>query len=500
MGKGKHHHKARKHHQPSSGAATERKVAAPSTAPAPAAPDRPGQRFYDLPYGAPAPRLINPSLGLHSLVARVGHNAAYEIDVTLLDAPDHRLIRSGVLLAHRVLDGRGEWFLTAPDWQPLLPKDRTELMGHADLPEELADMIRPFRRRATLGPVAALNCDRREFALKDETGTTRALLRDDRVTVRRGGLITARYRDVLLTPVGPGLTEEQAGYLDRALVQAGGTHVTRLPRLVTRLGAPATGPTDIPLPVQLDPDVSLRRFVGQVVARRLRHIIEADLRVRGGDVSAIAQLVEEASLLQIELTGMSALLDPDWVEDLYDELGWVTVDLRGDPETSLERQSARLRSERYLTVLERLVGAARSPKLLDAQPRTAGDGLRSLLAATAFRLRRAADRVSEDSPVEVWLEVQQEIARLAGVAAVVNLLLPDDAARVSEALTPLHALLDRVLGDFAVEADALLQAGELTPEKAFAAGREFERESRRSRKHRREFLAGWVRARKRLPA
>ena len=41
-----------------------------------------------------------------------------------------------MLLAHRVLDGRGEWYLTAPDWQPLLPKDRIELMGHSDLPEE----------------------------------------------------------------------------------------------------------------------------------------------------------------------------------------------------------------------------------------------------------------------------------------------------------------------------------------------------------------------------
>ncbi|HEU4908789.1 MAG TPA: hypothetical protein VFT17_07995, partial [Propionibacteriaceae bacterium] len=74
----------------------------------------PGQRCYDMPYSAAAPRMINPDLGLHHLVARVGHNAAYEISVTLLDAPDHRLIRSGVLLAHRVLDGRGEWYITAP--------------------------------------------------------------------------------------------------------------------------------------------------------------------------------------------------------------------------------------------------------------------------------------------------------------------------------------------------------------------------------------------------
>jgi len=59
----------------------------------------PGQRCYDVPYSAVAPRMINPDLGLHHLVARAGHNAAYEISVTLLDAPDHRLIRSGVLLA-----------------------------------------------------------------------------------------------------------------------------------------------------------------------------------------------------------------------------------------------------------------------------------------------------------------------------------------------------------------------------------------------------------------
>ena len=116
----------------------------------------PDQRCYDMPYSAAAPRMINPDLGLHNLVARVGHNAAYEIAVTLLDAPDHRLIRSGVLLAHRVLDGRGEWYITAPDWQPLLPIDRIELMGHADLPDELADMIRPWGRPAPPGPGGAL--------------------------------------------------------------------------------------------------------------------------------------------------------------------------------------------------------------------------------------------------------------------------------------------------------------------------------------------------------
>ena len=205
-------------------------VAALPAAPIPERPSNPvGQRYYDMPYSAATPRLINPDLGLHHLVARIGHNAAYEISVTLLDAPDHRLIRSGSCLPIGCWTGVASGTSPAPDWQPLLPEDRIELMGHADLPDDLADMIRPLRRRATLGPVAALTCDRREFALRDDAGTTLALLRDDKVTVRRGGLTTARYREVLITPVGPGLNDEQAAWLDRSLLQVGATQVPRFP-------------------------------------------------------------------------------------------------------------------------------------------------------------------------------------------------------------------------------------------------------------------------------
>ena len=354
------------------------------------APGLPGQRFYDLPYSAAAPRLINPDLGLHNLVARAGHNAAYSIDVTLLDAPDHRLIRSGVLLAHRVLDGRGEWYLTAPDWQPLLPKDRIELMGHADLPEELADLLRPLRRRATLGPVAALTCDRREFALRDDHGTTLALLRDDKVTVRRGGLTTARYREVMITPVGPGITDEQTAWLDRAFIQAGATYVPRFPRLVTRLGAPATGPTDLPVPEPFDADVPFKKFVSQLLALRLRRIVEADLAIRGGDLTAIGRLADEAARLRDELKGLSPVLDAEWVEDVYDELGWISLDSAPSDPGGRERLASRLRSERYLTVLERLVGAVRAPKLAEVRAEPTAVILSELVADA--RGPAAADR------------------------------------------------------------------------------------------------------------
>jgi hypothetical protein len=459
-----------------------------------------GQRCYEMPYSAATPRMINPDLGLHHLVARMGHNAAYEISVTLLDAPDHRLIRSGVLLAHRVLDGRGEWYITAPDWEPLLPKDRIELMGHADLPEELADMIRPLRRRATLGPVAALTCDRREFALRDQQGTTLALLRDDRVTVRRGGLTTARYREVLITPVGPGLTDEQVAWLDRALVQVGATHVPRFPRLVSRLGAPATGPTDLPVPGPFDAAAPFKKFVSQLVALRLRQIVEADLAIRGGDLGAVDRLADQAARLRRELMGLSVVLDPEWVEDLYDELGWISLEGNSSNGDGHDRLTARLRSERYLTVLERLVAAVRSPKLADQRSDPAGEVLAGLVSMAVARMSRCADQLIVDSSDEEWEEAWQEMGRLEWVVGVAGQVLPEEAATIQHQLLKPRQLLAEIHNDHRRELVTTEQIAKLLPAQAFAAGRDFERDYRRVRRSRREFVDVWVKTKKKLGA
>jgi hypothetical protein len=459
-----------------------------------------GQRSYDMPYSAAAPRMINPDLGLHNLVARVGHNAAYEIAVTLLDAPDHRLIRSGVLLAHRVLDGRGEWYITAPDWQPLLPQDHIELMGHADLPEDLADMIRPLRRRATLGPVAALICDRREFALRDDNSTTLALLRDDKVTVRRGGLTTARYREVLITPVGPGLTDEQVSFLDRALLQAGATHVPRFPRLVSRLGAPATGPTDLPVPGPFDAAAPFKKFVSQLVALRLRQIVEADLAIRGGDLGAVERLADHAARLRLELKGLSVVLDPEWVEDLYDELGWISLEGDSSNSDGHDRLNARLRSERYLTVLERLVAAVRAPKLADQRSDPAAEVLAGLVSIAVTRMGRCADHLNIDSADEDWEEAWQEMGRLEWVVGVAGQVLPEEAATIQHQLLKPRQLLAEIHDDHRRELVTTEQLATLLPAQAFAAGRDFERESRRVRRARREFVEVWGKTKKKLGA
>lgn len=460
-------------------------------------------RLFEMPYTAAAPRLINPDLGLHNLVARAGHNVGYSIDVTLLDAPDHRLIRSGVLLAHRVLDGRGEWYLGAPAWAPHLPEELIEPMGHAEMPEHFADLIKPFRRRATLGPVAALSCDRREFALRDDHGTTMALARDDRVTVRRGGLTTARFREVMITPVGPGLKPEQLSWLHDALTGAGGTPVSQFPRLVTRLGAPATGLSDFPASQSIDPEAPFEAFVSRLLARRLRAIVVADLAVRNKDLSAVKQLAEQADLLRQELEGISAALAPEWTEDLEEELDWI-ADLPqsdgpgfGDP---LEALRARFQGERYLSLLERLVNAARAPKLGESAMLATADVVGALLDNSLTRLRKAGARFAREDSTAAW-----DRARLAGqeaqhVVRIVDWVFPRQAERLRTSIAKAESIIEEA-GAHRVRADELAEeAATLEPTQAFEHGRLYEQQLVEHQRAYARFADRWDRvARKLVP-
>ena len=193
---------------------------------------------------------------------------------------------------------------------------------------------------------------------------------------------------------------------------------------MVRLGAPATGPTDLPMPEPFDADAPFKRFVSQLLALRLRRIVEADLAIRGGELTAIGRLADEAARLRDELKGLSPVLDPEWVEDVYDELGWISLDSAPSDEGGRERLASRLRSERYLTVLERLVGAVRAPKLAEVRAEPAGVILSELVASAVDRLRQSADALTVDAPEEEWDEAWREIGRLQWVLDVAAHVLP----------------------------------------------------------------------------
>ena len=78
---------------------------------------------FEMPFNLEPPVLVNKDLGIDRITQR-GASHTFRLDVTLLDTLDHRLLRSGVTLAHRVVDGLGEWYLDAPSWDPWLPTDQ----------------------------------------------------------------------------------------------------------------------------------------------------------------------------------------------------------------------------------------------------------------------------------------------------------------------------------------------------------------------------------------
>lgn len=454
-------------------------------------------RRFDMPYSAIEPRLINPALGLHNLVARGGHNAGYSIEVTVLDTPDHRLLRSGVVLAHRVLDERGEWYLGAPGWQPALPAEHVEPMGQGDLPEGLADLVRPFRRRTPLGPVAALACARREFALRDDHKGTVALLRDDKVTVRRGGLTTARYREVTFTPVGDGLTAEQLGWLQQALSATGATAQERFPSLASRLGAPATGPTDFPAPRQPEPDAPVEAFVTGLFTQRLRELVEADLALRSSQPDAGVRFRQAVEDLHDDLRGIATALDPDWVEDLEEELEWLTgsgepallPDAHGrDDEDELRR---RLRGERYLALLDRLVTAARTPRLRSGDEASARQSVLGLIDEAVARLDRNGRRLIAEDDLEAWTEAVAAATQLRYVVRTSAVVLGRRAVKLSKQARQ-AAKLVRLAGMHLHHAEQSRQVtADLTPEQAFDAGVAYADQLFQHRQARRQFLAEW---------
>lgn len=483
---------------------------------------RRGPWLFEMPYTATAQQLTNDDLDLPNLVARAGVGAGYSIDVTLLDAPDHRLIRSGMVLAHRVIDGVGEWYLSGPSWVSQLAGEQIEPMGQTDLPERFADLICPFRRNSTLGPVAALTCERSEFAFRDHQGTTVAVLRDDRVTVRRGGLTTARYREVTLSPVGPGLTDRQRDWLQAALVAAGGTRVVEFPGLASRLGAPATGLTDFPEPQTWHSGASFESFVSMLLETRIREIVQADLSVRCGRAKAADRLTERVLTLRSELRGISAVLDPDWIEEVDTELQWLgeagsarashdiltrmgleeagPEEKRPDRDASVEALLLRLRSERYLRVLDRLVTAARAPRLGDSSTMPASEVTATLMDNAVARFARAAKRLSVEGSQQSWEAAAWAGRQLQDACAAGAVAFPRRARKISSRTDELIKKMD--VGSRQPESlTAAAAAGAdsaVTMAAAFELGRRYERSLRQQLAAREYVVRRWPSQAKKL--
>lgn len=444
-------------------------------------------RRFEMPFRAVPGRLVNPELGLRSISLRAGDNAPYAIDVTVLDAPDHRLMRAGVWLAHRILDGRGEWYLAAEQWAPWLPAERIEAMGHADLPDVFADLIRPFRRAAALGPVAALTCEREEFALRGAAAELIAVFRDDQVQIRTGGVVTTSYREVTLTGVEGRLTGAQLAWLTEVLSAVGGIRVEEFPTLAQRIGAPATGLSDFPAPRECRPGDSLDNVWSHRLGRRMRPLTYADLAVRAASPGAKEELAQQLGDLRAQFKGFIPLLDTGWAEGIVTEIDWMLGQLASDEPAAA---GGALQGQRYLRLLDRLVSAARAPAFGDQAGQPAGVALAGQLQQRLADFTAAAEGLDHDSPDDAWREVHTAAASLRDTCAV-QIRPGPDVDQLSRRTARFLDQLDECLRTS--EAYAALDVGALTSVAAFEAGRRFERAYAEQASARTAFVAQWAR-------
>jgi hypothetical protein len=455
------------------------------------------RRYFELPYGVSGHRLVRPDLDLVSMVTR-GPGRTYEIDVTVLDAADLRLTRSGVTLAHRVADGRGEWYLAAPGWAPYLPVEAIEPMGESDLPAGMTELVLPFRRHAPLEPVAALHCERAEFVIRGAGHETRAVLHDDRVTVRRSGVTVARYREVTLQPVD--LNRKQLGWLTEALQAVGGTRVKELPQPTTRLGVPASALGGLG-DGEWDTGTDLEGFVTALFATRLREWLVADLSLRTGATHDARLLTVVLAGFRGELRGLAQALEPRWVEEVDSEFDWLIEQLGGldpDPGRTPVTAGPVLRSQRYLRLLDLVVQSSSVPRLGGVGTAPATEAVTAAVQQAVAALLKAGRKVSATSSVEDWegLRVLADQAHATTLVARRN--LPTWARKVDKRVRRLTELLPGCVDPQLAEIERSVD--HLGPQQAFTAGRRYEQLLAAQIRARREVLSEWGPLQERLRA
>jgi CHAD domain-containing protein len=431
-----------------------------------------------------------------------------ELHATYYDTADFRLSRAGASLRSRE-DGWTVKLASGMDGDSLVRGEHVIAGRDGPVPPAAAlDLVRALTRGAPVAPVAELHTVRRRVRLR--TGDARDVgeVVDDRVEVRGpdSADVTESFREIEVELPETTSDAHRAVVLAR-LRGAGAGAADPTPKIVRALGPVATAPPDVVVP-EADGAPSVELVVRRAIAASVARLVAHDPGVRiGEDPEAVHQARVATRRLRSDLRTFRSLLDEPWADGLRDELRWLGDVLGGvrDADVMLERLSGHtraldpvdrpaadallddlrtqreravvqlldaMRSERYDSVLDHLVLAARHPRLLlrvdDEDDR---DVLRGLVRRPWGQLARAV-RALPDEPTDTALhEVRIRVKRARYAAEAVEPAIGKDARGFAKALV---ALQD-VLGDHqdaVVASEWLRRAAASAPsgEQAFAAG------------------------------
>ncbi len=469
------------------------------------------------------PPLSDPLAGVVAEPAGTLHLLA-----TYYDTEDLRLTRAGASLRHRNDEG---WAVKLPqadgENHGRLDRATYSIPGDAEQPPtEALDLVRALARSASVGPVARLRTTRRAVRLRTTAGVPIGEVVDDDVAILDGDSAVRGFRE-LEFELADQAPEAQAASIVARLRAAGAGPPDPTPKIVRALGPRAAAPPDVA------PTHTTARTVGDVVraalAAPVAKLIAHDPGVRrGDDAEDVHQARVATRRLRSHLRTFVPLVDETWAEALRDELGWLGGALGGvrDADVLLDRLEQRieqlpgpdrasadrlldrlrrqrdeardamlraLRSHRYAVLLDRLVDAARQPRLGPTDPAQPDEELlKGFVRAAWDNLSDAVDRLGEEPPDDDLHDVRKRAKRARYAAEAVEPMFGKRARGLIRALTEVQDVLGEHQ-DGVIAAQWLREAATEVHDEgtAFAAGQLVMQESEAARGGRRAWPPTW---------
>src|SRR5581483_3544595 len=432
---------------------------------------------------------------------------ALQLAATYYDTPDLRLTRAGLSLRHRVGDGKDAWTVKLPEGSEGPALVRRELHfpgGPAAVPKEAANLVRAHVRTETLAPVARLLTKRQRVELRDSAGTGAVEIADDEVSVLDGRRLAARFREVEVELLGDTSSSVLAALVTR-LRAAGAGAPDPVPKVVRALGSQAVSPPEV-APFELGDGAEVADVVRAAIANGASRLMRHDPGVRlGDDPEDVHQARVATRRLRSDLRTFGRLLDAEWTGALREELKWLGGAFGGVRDADvlderLRRHAAQLPSEdakgvaallrrlslgrdehraemladlvsdRYLQLLDAVVDAAASPRLLPEADAPAKEAASELVRRPWSHLEKAVDALADDHSDDALHQVRIRAKRCRYAAEAVAPVIGKPATRLAQAV----AQVQTVLGDWhdAVVAEEWLRAAAQggPAAKALAAG------------------------------